>query len=154
MQTKDFQKGLTPPPAPITAQDGRTCRQCREEMTLPVRMSQWEWVRSRKREPKTLTDVAEKNLRIKRVKMRTSTSATMHKNYFSSNFLLVLKQTFSPSPQDVFAHSHFCCHHLPLVGRPGCGVALGQVFLQVLLSCPVRFIPPKLYSNISFIDHR
>jgi hypothetical protein len=33
-------------------------------------------------------------------------------------------------------------------------VALGQVFLQVLLFCPVRVIPPKLYSNVSFIDHR
>jgi hypothetical protein len=32
--------------------------------------------------------------------------------------------------------------------------ALGRVFLQVLLFCPVRVIPPKLYSNISFIDHR
>jgi len=59
---------------------------------IPVRMSPWERVRSRKREPKTPTDVAEKNVRIKRVKKRTSTSATAHENYFSSNFLLLLKR--------------------------------------------------------------
>lgn len=90
-------------------------------------------------------------------------------------------QTLSPSPQDVCAHSHFWFHRLPLVSRPACGrrlvadlslqsprlipravyvklvmnkVALGKVFLQVLLFCPVRVIPPKLSSNISFIDHR
>lgn len=84
---------------------------------MPVRMSQWETVRSKKRQPKTPTDVIEKNLRMKRVKKRTPTSATVHENYFSSSFLLLLKQTFSPSPQDVFAPSHFwysttVCHWL------------------------------------------
>ena len=59
---------------------------------MTVRMSQWERVRSRKREPKTPTDVAETNLRMKRVKKRTYTSATAHENYFSSNFLLLLKR--------------------------------------------------------------
>jgi len=148
---------------------------------MPVRMSQWETVRSRKREPKIPTDVTEKNLRMKRVKKRTPTSAKAHENYFSSSFLLLLKQMFSPSPQHVFAHSHFWYHRLPLVNRPGCGrrlvadlslrsprfipravyvklvmnkVALRRVFLRALLFCPVRVIPPTLYSNISFIDHR
>jgi len=68
---------------------------------------------------RTPTDVAEKNLRMKRVKKRTSTSATVHENYFSSIFLLFLKLKFSPSPQDVFAHSHFWYHRLPLVVEVG-----------------------------------
>jgi hypothetical protein len=124
----------------------------------------------------TPTDVAEKNLRMKRVK-RTSTTATVHENYFSSIFLLLIKLTFSPSPPRRFCSLEFLVPSF----ATGCGrrlvadlslrsprfipravyvklvmneVELGQVFLQVLLFCLVHVIPPKLYSNISFIDHR
>jgi len=65
---------------------------------MPVRMSQWEKLRSGKREPRTLADVGEKNLRMKK-----------EENIHSARKLFFV-QFSSPPQTNVFTFSprRFC----------------------------------------------